>query len=92
MYGNERHDRHGLMNEKASGHKQNVREECNIILRTRRDMLKENDKSGINVVYKQARIWNRFHYFLGQGCSYETYKYLNNKFKALKREAIRAIS
>ncbi len=69
-----------------------VREECNIIRRVRKDMFKETDRSRINMVYKQARTWNRFHHFLGEGCSYETYRYLNSKFKALKAEAIQAIN
>ncbi len=65
--------------------------ELAIIKRTRKDMFKAVDRDGINHLYKQARIWNRFHYFLAGACTYQRYCYLNNKFKKARLEALNAI-
>lgn len=62
-----------------------------IIKRTRKDMFKAIDRDGINKIYRQARIWNRFHHFYAGACTYQTYTYLNNKFKKMRLEAFEAI-
>ncbi len=68
-----------------------LEEEANVIKRVFKDMYKAIDKDGINKVYRQARVWNRYHHFLANACSYEKYKYINNKFKEYRKEAIQAI-
>ena len=65
--------------------------EYRIEKQVRKDMFKAIDREKINSVYHQARIWNRFHYFYGKACSYERYQYLNEKFKKIRREALKAI-
>ena len=67
------------------------RYELKVMLKVRHDMFKAIDSDGVNKVYRQARIWNRYHHFFGQACSYEKYVYLNNKFKAFRYEAMEAI-
>lgn len=68
-----------------------MEEELNIIHRVRTDMFKAIDKDGVNKVYRQARIWTRYHHFLANACSYEKYRFLNNTFKMTRKEAINAL-
>lgn len=65
--------------------------ELKVLLKVRRDMLKACDRDGINKVYRQARIWNRYHHFFAEACSYEKYCYINRKFKMYRYEALEAI-
>jgi hypothetical protein len=67
------------------------RSELKVLLKVRRDMLKACDRDGINKVYRQARIWNRYHHFFAEACSYEKYSYINRKFKAYRHEALGAL-
>ena len=68
-----------------------LEEEKNILKRVHNDMSKATDRDGINKVYRQARVWNRYHHFLAQACSHNKYVYLNNKFKSYRKEAFKAL-
>lgn len=68
-----------------------LEEEKNILNRVHADMNMAIDRDGINKVYRQARVWTRFHHFLAQACSYQKYQYLNNKFKHYRWDALASI-
>ena len=68
-----------------------LQEEVNILRRVRTDMYKAADKDGVIKLYRQARVWTRFHYYLAKACTYDKYTYLNRKFKSMRRDALRAL-
>ena len=68
-----------------------LQEEVNILRRVRLDMYKVVDKDGVSKIYRQARIWNRFHYYLAKACTYDKYTYLNRKLKSMRIDAMRAL-
>ena len=43
------------------------------------------DRDEINKLYRQVRIWNRWHHFKAGACTYDRYRELNNYFKAERR-------
>lgn len=59
-------------------------EEQNIITAYALEIDKCMTKDQINKLYRQARIWNRFHRFLGSGCTDEVYRELNTAFKEVR--------
>ena len=65
-----------------------IEEELNIIKQVGKKMAEAKDRDSVNAVYRQARIWNRFHHFFANACSYERYTFLNRKFKHLRWEAL----
>lgn len=68
-----------------------LEEERMILKNTRRDMYKSKDRDSINKIYRQARVWNRYHYFIGQACTRQKYEYINKKFKNYRRDALAAL-
>jgi hypothetical protein len=68
-----------------------VEYEYSVLKSVRKDMFKATDRDGVNTVYRQARVWNRFHRVYAKACSYEKYVYLNSRFKQMRREALGAI-
>lgn len=64
-----------------------MQEEAIILKNVRRQIFNAKDNDEINNIYRQARIWNRFHHFIARACSYEKYLYLNKKFKQARWEA-----
>ena len=50
------------------------------------------NKDSVNKVYRQARIWNRFHHFYGECCSYERYTELNQTFKYVRLKKLKALN
>lgn len=50
------------------------------------EMSKANNIDSLNKVYRQARVWNRFHHFLTNSCTYERYRELNECFKELRNQ------
>ena len=69
----------------------NVDEERNILKHVKDDINKAKDRDEVNKIYRQARIWNRFHHFYANACSYDMYTFLNRKFKSYRNEALRTI-
>lgn len=65
--------------------------ENRIIARYSRDMSKLNDRDSINKLYRQARIWNRFHHFFGNACTYDRYLELNEIFKSTRKERFKEL-
>ena len=65
--------------------------EFRIIRQVRKDMFKAIDRDGINKIYRQARVWNRFHFRYAEACTRQMYEYLNQKFKKTRLEALSAI-
>lgn len=49
------------------------------------------NRDEINKIYRQARLWNRYHHFYANACSYEKYTFLNNQFKHMRWEALKNI-
>ena len=68
-----------------------LEEETNILKRVHFEMSKAVDRDGVNKIYRQARVWNRYHHFLAQACSHDKYVYFNNKFKSYRKEALAAL-
>ena len=68
-----------------------LEEESNILKRVHFDMNKAIDRDGVNKVYRQARIWNRYHHYLAQACSREKYVFFNKKFKSYRKEALASL-
>lgn len=65
--------------------------ENRIIARYKSDMSKLNDRDSINKLYRQARIWNRFHHFFGNACTYDRYLELNEIFKGTRKERFKEL-
>lgn len=65
--------------------------ENRIIARYKSDMSKLNERDSINKLYRQARIWNRFHHFFGNACTYDRYLELNAIFKRTRKERFKAL-
>lgn len=65
--------------------------ENRIIARYKSDMSKLNDRDSINKLYRQARIWNRFHHFFGNACTYDRYLELNAIFKSTRKERFKEL-
>lgn len=65
--------------------------ENRIIDRYKNDMSKLNDRDSINKLYRQARIWNRFHHFFGNACTYDRYLELNEIFKSTRKERFKEL-
>jgi hypothetical protein len=65
--------------------------EIRIIARYKSDMSKLNDRDSINKLYRQARIWNRFHHFFGNACTYDRYLELNETFKSIRKERFKEL-
>lgn len=65
--------------------------EDRIIARYKSDMSKLNDRDSINKLYRQARIWNRFHHFFGNACNYDRYLELNEIFKVTRKERFKEL-
>lgn len=66
-------------------------EELQVISSYEEEMLKCFDRDCINKLYRQARIWNRFHHFFGNGCTVEVYRELNATFKRVRVVRLRMI-
>lgn len=62
-----------------------------IIERYREEIFQMEDKDSINKLYRQARIWNRFHHFYADACTYERYYELNKTFKVIRWKALEKI-
>lgn len=67
-------------------------EEYNVIKHYRRDIYKVGDRESINKIYRQARVWNRFHYVYAAACTRERHLYLNQKFKNIRCEALKTLN
>lgn len=65
-----------------------LEEENNIIERYKSDIDRINTREEINNLYRQARVWNRFHFFFAQACTRERYEELNETFKAIRKEKL----
>ncbi len=65
--------------------------EYKVIRQVRKDMFKAIDRDGINKIYRQARVWNRFHYRYAEACTQQRYHFLNNKLKQIRLDALSAI-
>lgn len=59
-----------------------------ILERYREEMFQMEDKDSINKLYRQARIWNRFHHFYAAACAYERYCELNQIFQEIRWEVL----
>ena len=60
--------------------------EQRVVSATRDEMNKAESIDTLNKAYRQARIWNRYHYYLTGSCTKGRYTALNNAFKQLRDE------
>lgn len=60
--------------------------EQRVVSATRDEMFKAENIDTLNKAYRQARIWNRYHYYLTGSCTKARYTALNNAFKQLRDE------
>lgn len=60
--------------------------EQRVVRATQDEMRKAESIDTLNKAYRQARIWNRYHYYLTSSCTKGRYTALNNVFKQLRDE------
>ena len=58
--------------------------EENVLKNTENEMRKAGNRDSVNKIYRQSRIWVRFHCHFAKGCSVEHSQELNNKLKHIR--------
>lgn len=66
-------------------------EEHMVLKIVRRDMMYCKDVNSINKLYRQARIWTRFHHDMAHACTKEMATWLNKRFDSFRIEATGAL-
>lgn len=66
--------------------------EENVLMAVKDEMSKTDNKDTINKLYRQARIWVRFHCLYAGACSKEDASILNERFKEIRRNRVDEIS
>lgn len=58
--------------------------EANVLRNIKRDFENAQDKDAVNKLYRQARVWTRFHLVYAEACSVSDRTELNKKLNDLR--------
>lgn len=56
----------------------------NVLMNVRKEMSELNDRDSINKLYRQARIWVRFHCYYANACTPEETREINRRLKNMR--------